>query len=226
MASPRVSCAPGGHLSALLLLLAGCKSASPTPSIETDTDTDTDVDSDADADADADSDADADTDSDADTDTGTTCSEDALEPNDTFLSASPLASHTDLWVRLGAPDVFFVTQPAGTLLTVEVTHDWAQGDIDVYIVEPDGLAVGTSGATVADIERATACNPLTEPTQRYVYVEIWEASLDTCNTYDLAYTLTPDACTPPDTGVTPTGDTGTSSTGDTGGSTGHTGTAP
>lgn len=199
-------------MSSFLLLLLSCKASSePTllpapPSGDADTDTDTDSDTDTDADTDADTDT--------DTDTGETCSEDLLEPNDTLETATPLAAHTALWVRLGAPDLFSVVVPPNTRLTATIQHSSAAGDLDVYVLNDAGLVTGTPGITVADTETATWCNATGLDAQRYVYVEVWDAALDICNTYGLSFVLTPTDCTPADTADTATmGDTGPSGTG-------------
>ncbi|MEZ4317665.1 MAG: hypothetical protein R3F61_09175 [Myxococcota bacterium] len=215
-----------------------CKGAAPDPG-DTDvveTDTDTDADSDTDADADTDTDSDADTDTDTDPDTGASCSEDANEDNDTLLTAIASTGGTALWVQVGDPDYWSFDVPVGHEVRVVAQHDALAGDIDVYVLDADGDVTGVPGATFASDETAIACNGTGAVASWFAYVEVWEASLDTCNTYDLQITTTPhplgcvvDTGGSGGTGLNDTGDTGVSATGDTGiaadtGSTGDTGT--
>ncbi len=216
----------------MLATSPSCKSADE-PSIETDTDADTDTDTDADADTDADTDSDTDADTDADTavETGDPCLEDAFEDNDTLADAVPTSGETGLWVQLDDPDYWAIDVPAGHSVRVTAQHVNLQGDIDLYLLDANGNLVGIPGATIADDELATACNPGPDPVTWNAYVEIWFASIEQCNTYDLLITTQPDplGCVV-DTGHTgdtglATGHTGFVATGDTGatGATGDTG---
>ena len=199
----------------VLLAVAGCKSSQEPSSTDTetdaDTDTDTDTDADADSDTDTDTDADADTDTDADTDVPG-CSEDPSEDNDSLATAIASEGGAGLWVRHADPDFWsFEVQP-GEDVRVTVDHQRVLGDIDVYLLDAAGAVVGRPGATALDQEVATACHPGTTPATWYVYVEVWEASLESCNTYDFATVRTQTGCP-----TVPTGDTGaTGATGDTG----------
>jgi hypothetical protein len=163
-----------------------------------------------DTDTDADADADTDSDTDTDTDTSETCSEDLLEPNDTRDEAPVLSAADDLWVRLGAPDLFRVDVPADHRLTVTATHDPLAGDIDLYVLDTDGRTVGLPGTGLSAAETATWCNG-GEPVERFVYVEVWAASLIPCNTYDLSFTVVPADCSPADTADTAQADTASGS---------------
>ena len=208
-------------LGIIVALLSGCKGA-PEPSTSSPADTDADSDTDTDTDTDADTDTDTDTDSDTDLDTGSVCDEDPFEDNDTLEDAAATTGQQGLWVRLGDPDFWSFEVPHGHEVRVTASHDWALGDIDVYVLNSHGDLVGQTGATVANEERATACNA--GPTATYfAYVEIWSASLAVCNTYDLSIQSTYTGCP-----VDHTGDTGlvhasTADTGNSGGSTGDTG---
>lgn len=106
--------------------------------------------------------------------------DDAFEPNDTQVAASPyVLGGVSGVVCAGNSDWFSLPAIAGDELNVEVLFNNADGDIDVDLLAPDGtsLAVGTS---TTDNESVTATAPVTGDYAIRVY-----GFQSAENTYDL-----------------------------------------
>lgn len=116
-----------------------------------------------------------------------TCFDDAYEPNDyvPVLTSGPLY---DLTLDAGDVDRFAITLYPGEELWVDAFFDHTFGNVDLVLLDADGFVVDTSysnsdGETVAVFNDSPFVQTFT------VEAELYGASADTCQTYDLDWVI-------------------------------------
>ena len=90
------------------------------------------------------------------------CSDDGYEQNDTATSPASIdaGSHTGLRICPYDPDFYQLSLPAKKILTVTLSHDADQGDLDLWLYAPSGVYTGAS-LSLADQERVSLTTPET-----------------------------------------------------------------
>jgi predicted nucleic acid-binding Zn-ribbon protein len=88
--------------------------------------------------------------------TSTECVDDRYEDNDVLLAATPLGegTHPDLRVCFGDADYYSYDLRAGDRIEVTLEFSHAEGNINLYLFDPGGVVVATSGSTT-DVETVT-----------------------------------------------------------------------
>lgn len=114
---------------------------------------------------------------------GIPCVDDEYEPNDSFLSASPMdpGDYLGLQVCPGNADWYQVSVREGDKLDVRIEMTALQGDLDLFLYDSDGKTLLGSSATVLDVEQVQTA----VFTGSRVYAKVVGAAATTRNAYDL-----------------------------------------
>ncbi|MDI7269203.1 MAG: PPC domain-containing protein, partial [Myxococcota bacterium] len=123
---------------------------------------------------------------------GTECPEDAQEPNNSFVDATPVAGTATFSGNIcyGDWDYFAVDLELGQTLIAEATFTHAAGNLQLALYDIDGRTWLTGSTTSADNE---AFVYLVTAPGRY-FVAVYGSSFMTRNTYSLNVTVSGAAC--------------------------------
>jgi len=125
----------------------------------------------------------------------TSCTDDALEPNDSVAApaTASMSSYSDLQICAGDEDFFRIDGAFGDRVTVRVDgFSHAAGDLDLRLLSASGTILASSASTM-DVETATYC--LGDPTRLIAQVLGYRMAQ---NGYDLTITREAMACCPDD----------------------------
>ena len=137
----------------------------------------------------------------------TTTTPDAFEDNDDCASAAALTpgNNPGLNCSISDSDFYSVTIPAGESIFVDCLHFVANGDLDVYIWDPniacdsniegEGAATALAqGFTGTDDEFVSYANTTGAPLDVIVEIDVWSGSVGLCSDYDLNVSTMVDPC--------------------------------
>lgn len=115
------------------------------------------------------------------------CLPDANENNNTIATATPISAPftaNDLTVCAGDADLFAVTVPAGATYQFSISDMvvWSHGDIDLFLLESNGVVLARSDALNTPSEIITWTNT---GATRTVYLQVLPFRSDSTNRYDL-----------------------------------------
>lgn len=127
-------------------------------------------------------------------------SDDALERNDTCLTAHTITSqlYTNLFVSKLDTDVFTFDLAPGGFANIAVHHVQNDGDIDIALYDDasatclDGAAWIAASQTFADSETIAYSNSSGATVTYYLHVAMWDGSSHACNSYDMDVALVGD----------------------------------
>ena len=117
---------------------------------------------------------------------GIPCDDDALEPNDSAIEASPLlaGTHSGLTVCPRDEDWFVIERPVDLTLLVRIEFPALQGDLDLDLLAGDGQTLINRSATAGNAEQVLAAGG--SGTRFYVRVY---ADAQVGNDYEMQVTL-------------------------------------
>ncbi|MCP3982466.1 MAG: hypothetical protein GY716_24450, partial [bacterium] len=133
--------------------------------------------------------------------------DDTLEDNDTCATAVPLSAgtNTGLFVSQADPDYYELVVPDGDAVTVDVTHVHENGNIDLFLYDPNVACGGgfpsqplNFAISQDDNEFLIWGNRSGAPATVVLEVVSIVSSGPACNDYDLTIDFIPDPCQVPD----------------------------